>query len=98
MGFWAGPGFDLVKEGQERFVTKTEKLRSHANQLGIYLAHEIHLGTAAMCAEEFGQLVDSCDGDKCLTVNADPSHCWEGEEWEARFTHPAVADRATVVT
>ena len=88
-GFWAGPGFDLVKEGQERFATKTEKLRAHANQLGIYLAHEIHPGTAAMCAEEFGQLVDSCDGDKCLTVNADPSHCWEGEEWEARFTHPA---------
>jgi len=84
-GFWAGPGYDLVKEGQERFVSKTAKLRAHANQLGIYLAHEIHPGTAAMCADEFNALVDICDGDQCLGVNADPSHCWEGEHWEDRF-------------
>ncbi|MFM7817113.1 MAG: sugar phosphate isomerase/epimerase, partial [Verrucomicrobiota bacterium] len=24
-GFWAGPGYDLLKEGQERFVKKTAK-------------------------------------------------------------------------
>ena len=30
-------------------------------------------------------LVEICDGDKCLAVNADPSHCWEGEDWETRF-------------
>ncbi|PYK02202.1 MAG: sugar phosphate isomerase/epimerase, partial [Verrucomicrobia bacterium] len=29
--------------------------------------------------------VGICDGDKCLGVNADPSHCWEGESWETRF-------------
>jgi sugar phosphate isomerase/epimerase len=29
--------------------------------------------------------VKACDGDKCLAVNADPSHCWEGEDWETRF-------------
>ena len=92
-GFWAGPGFDLVKAGEERFVEKTAKIRAHANSLGIRLAHEIHPGTAAMCAEEFGRLVEICDGDKCLGVNADPSHCWEGEDWETRFTHPAVRDR-----
>ncbi len=85
-GFWSGPGFDLLKEGQERFITKTSKLRSHANALGIYLAHEIHPGTAASCADEFNSLVDICDGDACLGVNADPSHCWEGEHWEERFT------------
>lgn len=84
-GFWAGPGFDLMAEGKERFVNKTAKLRKHANDLGIYLAHEIHPGTAAMCADDFNLLVDICDGDKCLTVNADPSHCWEGEDWETRF-------------
>jgi sugar phosphate isomerase/epimerase len=50
------------------------------------LAHEIHPGTAAMCADDFNYLVQICEGDKCLTVNADPSHCWEGESWETRFT------------
>jgi sugar phosphate isomerase/epimerase len=84
-GFWSGSDFDLIKEGRERFVNKTAKIRAHANKLGIYLAHEIHPGTAAMCADDFNMLVETCDGDKCLTVNADPSHCWEGEDWETRF-------------
>ena len=84
-GFWAGGDFDLVKAGKERFVTKTAKLRERANSLGIYLAHEIHPGTAAMCADDFNLLVEACGGDKCLAVNADPSHCWEGEDWETRF-------------
>jgi hypothetical protein len=47
-GFWSGPGFDLVEAGKERFVNKTAKLRAHANSLGIYFAHEIHPGTAAI--------------------------------------------------
>ncbi len=85
-GFWKGGGFDLIKEGQERFVKKTAKLRNHARKLGIYLAHEIHPGTAAMCADDFNMLVKVCDGDRTLAVNADPSHCWEGEDWETRFT------------
>src|SRR5438445_11916436 len=59
--------------------------RKEANQRGIILAHEIHPGPAAMCADDFNMLVDACDGDKCLGVNADPSHCWEGESWETRF-------------
>ena len=84
-GFWAGGDFDLVKEGKERFVNKTEKIRQHANALGIVLAHEIHPGSAAMCADDFNMLVDICDGDPCLGVNADPSHCWEGEDFETRF-------------
>jgi sugar phosphate isomerase/epimerase len=84
-GFWSGGGFDLIKEGKERFVKKTAKLRAHANKLGIYLCHEIHPGTAAMCADDFNTLVEICDGDKSLAVNADPSHCWEGESWEQRF-------------
>jgi sugar phosphate isomerase/epimerase len=84
-GFWKGGDYDLIKEGQERFVKKTAKLRKHAKSLGIYLAHEIHGGTAAMTADDFNMLVDICDGDKVLTVNADPSHCWEGEDFETRF-------------
>jgi sugar phosphate isomerase/epimerase len=84
-GFWKGGDYDLIKEGQERFVKKTAKLRKQAKALGMFLAHEIHPGTAAMCADDFNLLVDICDGDKCLAVNADPSHCWEGESWEARF-------------
>jgi sugar phosphate isomerase/epimerase len=84
-GFWAGGGYDLLKKGQERFVKKTAKLRAHANKLGLYLCHEIHPGTVAMCADDFNMLVSICDGDKCLAVNADPSHCWEGESWETRF-------------
>jgi sugar phosphate isomerase/epimerase len=84
-GFWKGGDYDLVKEGQDRFVKKTAKIRKQAKALGIYLAHEIHPGTAAMCADDFNMLVEICKGDKCLTVNADPSHCWEGEDWETRF-------------
>ena len=84
-GFWAGGDYDLIKEGQERFVTKTAKIRKAANDRGIYLCHEIHPGTAAMCADDFNMLVRICDDDPCLGVNADPSHCWEGESWETRF-------------
>jgi sugar phosphate isomerase/epimerase len=84
-GFWSGGGFDLLKEGQERFVKKTAKLRAHANKLGLKLCHEIHPGTAAMTADDFLMLVKICDNDPCLAVNADPSHCWEGESWETRF-------------
>ena len=90
-GFWKGGDYDLVQEGSERFVKKTAKIRAKAQSLGLYLAHEIHPGTAAMCADDFNLLVKACDGDKSLTVNADPSHCWEGEGWETRFRK--VADR-----
>src|SRR6185436_15472223 len=88
-GFWQGGGYDLIAEGKERFVKKTAKLRQAANERGIYLCHEIHPGTAAMCGDDFNLLVEICDGDKCLGVNADPSHCWEGESWETRFTKVA---------
>ena len=84
-GFWEGTDYDLLAEGRERFIHKTAKLRQHARRLGIFLCHEIHPGTAAMCADDFNLLVEICDGDQCLAVNADPSHCWEGESWEARF-------------
>jgi len=84
-GFWAGGDYDLIAKGRERFVEKTKRLRARANKLDIKLCHEIHPGTAAMCADEFNGLVKICDGDKCLGVNADPSHCWEGESWETRF-------------
>ena len=54
-----------LKEGQERFVKKTEQTsRNSANSLGIYLCHEIHPGTAAMCADDFNMLVKICDGDQ----------------------------------
>jgi sugar phosphate isomerase/epimerase len=84
-GFWKGADYDLLAQGRERFVKKTARLRAHARKLGIYLAHEIHPGTAAMCADDFNLLVQICDGDPCLAVNADPSHCWEGEHWRTRF-------------
>ncbi len=84
-GFWEGPGYDLIAEGKVRFISLTSEIRKHANQLGIVLAHEIHPGTAAMCADDFMMLVKICIDDKCLGVNADPSHCWEGEDWRRRF-------------
>ncbi len=92
-GFWKGSDYDLIAEGCDRFVTKTQKIRDHASELGIVLAHEIHPGTAATCARDFLKLVEICGGDKCLGVNADPSHCWEGESWQARFSMPGVAER-----
>ena len=84
-GFWAGPGYDLIKEGDERFVKKTQKIRDHARKLGIKLCHEIHPGTGAATADDFLHLVKITDDDECMGVNADPSHCWEGESWETRF-------------
>ncbi|MEP6663578.1 MAG: sugar phosphate isomerase/epimerase, partial [Verrucomicrobiota bacterium] len=88
-GFWKGADYDLIEEGKERFANKTAKIRRHANKLGLFLAHEIHGGTAAMTADDFNMVVEACGGDKCLTVNADPSHCWEGEDWETRFSKVA---------
>ena len=85
VGFWKGGDYDLWPRARSDLSKKTGKLRRHAKELGIYLAHEIHPGTAAMCADDFLMLVEVCTGDKCLTVNADPSHCWEGEDWETRF-------------
>ncbi len=84
-GFWAGSDYDLIQEGRERFVKKTTRIRKHARELGIYLCHEIHPGTAAMTADDFNTLVSICDDDPVIAVNADPSHCWEGETWESRF-------------
>jgi len=84
-GFWKGGDYDLLEEGKERFVKKTAKLRAHAGKLGLFLAHEIHGGTAAMTADDFNLLVEISGSDQCLTVNADPSHCWEGEDFETRF-------------
>jgi len=84
-GFWKGADYDLIAEGDQRFVDKTSNIRDKASQLGIVLAHEVHPGTAAMCVNDFVHLVEICDGDDVLGVNADPSHCWEGESWVDRF-------------
>jgi sugar phosphate isomerase/epimerase len=85
-GMWNGPGYDLIEGGKERFADKTMRIRAHANNLRIRLCHEIHPGTAATCADDFLTLVDITDEDPCIAVNADPSHCWEGESWRTRFT------------
>lgn len=92
-GFWAHQGspgnedlsYDLLAEGDERFVRKTARLREHARQRKIKKAHEVHSGTAAQCARDFLRLVRICDNDPCLAVNADPTHCWDGETWQTRF-------------
>jgi len=84
-GFWSGPRYDLLKEGQERFVKMTARIRAHACKLGIYLCHEIHPGTAAMCAKDFNMLVRICDNDPCIASNSDGSHCWEGEDNQTRI-------------
>lgn len=84
-GFWTGPNYDLIKEGDYRFLKSTERIRQLANDWSIVLAHEIHPGTAAMCADDFLHLVKIADNDPCLGVNADPSHCWEGESWQNRL-------------
>ncbi len=90
-GFFKGPGYDLEQEALDRFVSKTQAIRTRANELGLYLGHEIHPNSAAMCVEDFQALVQACDGDQCLGVTADPSHCWENESFETRFE--AVGDR-----
>ena len=90
-GFWQGGDYDLIEEGKERFVKKTAKLRKAANKLGIYLCHEIHPGTAAMCADDFNMLVEICDGDKCLGVNADPVALLGRRDWETRFLESRAA-------
>lgn len=84
-GFWSGADYDLIKEGHDRFRTKTQRLRDHARTLGIYLAHEIHPGTVVQTADDFLTLRRVCDNDSTMTVNFDPSHCWEGESWQTRL-------------
>lgn len=77
--------YDLVEEGLESFVKCTDTIRCHARALKIALAHEIHPGTAAQCADDFLMLHEACDEDWVLGVNADCSHCWDGEDFRTRF-------------
>ncbi len=85
-GFFQGPDYDLVKEGIDRFVKQYDAIHGLADSNDIVLAHEIHPGTAAMCADDFLTLVESSQqGLGIMGVNADPSHCWEGESWQDRF-------------
>ena len=84
-GFFEGPEYDLIKEGNERFVNKTSRIRQKANEHGIFLCHEIHHNSSALCGDDFNMLLEACDNYPCLGVTADPSHCWEGEDFETRF-------------
>ncbi len=103
-GLWGNPvlhsgypwifGWDtMMSAGLERFTSVTAKVRARANQLGAYLAHELHPGTGAICSRDFGLLLMATDYDKSLCVWGDPSHCWAGENWTRRFTSPIVAPR-----
>ncbi len=103
-GLWGNPvlhsgypwsfGWDqMMAEGLERFRSKTERVRAQANRLGVYLGHEIHPGTGAICSRDFALLLMAVDYDKSLCVWGDPSHCWAGENWTRRFTSPFVAPR-----
>lgn len=94
-GFWKGENYDLLKEGQERFVKMTVRIRAHASGRGIYLCHEIHPGTAAACADDFNLLVRICGDDPCMASNNDGSHCWEGED---NLTRIAKVGNRTVAT
>lgn len=103
-GLWGHPvlhsgypwvfGWDgMMAAGLERFRDKTAAIRARANQLGAYLAHEIHPGTGAICSRDFALLLMATDYDRSLCVWGDPSHCWAGENWTRRFTSPYVAPR-----
>lgn len=89
--------YDLIAEGDERFVSKTDAIRSLAHALNIKLCHEIHPGTAAQCASDFQHLLKICDYDPCLGVIADPSHCWENEPWDIRFRRHEIGQRIFAV-
>lgn len=103
-GLWGNPvlhsgypwifGWDsMMSDGLKRFTSVTAKVRTRANQLGAYLAHELHPGTGAICSRDFGLLLLATDYDRSLCVWGDPSHCWAGENWTRRFTSPIVAPR-----
>ncbi len=86
-GMWELPeGEDLVKEGDDRFRTKTEKVRTHARERGLKLGHEIHRGTGLICATDYKRVKkEVLDNDECVVVNADATHCWENEDFHSRF-------------
>lgn len=103
-GLWGHPvlhsgypwvfGWDgMMAAGLERFREKTARIRARANQLGAFLAHEIHPGTGAICSRDFALLLMATDYDPSMCVWGDPSHCWAGESWSQRFTSPFVAPR-----
>ena len=81
-GLFSGQGYDLLSEGQERFVKETQKVRDHARSAGIKLCHEVHRNSAAKNSAEVWRLLEICDKDPCLAVLFDPSHRWEGESVE----------------
>lgn len=86
-GLWRAPdgSYDLIQEGDARCRTKLLPLVEHAEGAEQYLGHEIHRGTAAMCADDFLDLRELLDNNKAVCVNADGSHCWENEDFETRF-------------
>jgi sugar phosphate isomerase/epimerase len=80
--FYAGPGYDFFKEGLERFVIKTGKVRAALNANGMVSGHELHPGTAAHAPQDFLSIVKACDNDRSLGIGFDPTHFWAGLSWQ----------------
>ena len=80
----AGPGTVCQENGE------TARPRQRAGHLS---RRTKSIPAPPRCARTIStMLAQICGGDKCLAVNADPSHCWEGEDWETRFLEGGAAD------
>ncbi|MBL8888525.1 MAG: hypothetical protein JNL67_01005 [Planctomycetaceae bacterium] len=87
-------GWDgLMTGGLNRFRDKIQRIRAGANELGDFLAREIHPGPSSIDARDFGLLLMAADYDPSFCVWVDSSHYWAGESWSARFNSPFVASR-----
>jgi sugar phosphate isomerase/epimerase len=86
--FWGAlPGWEIKslsgidseqgRRSEEIFVNKTERIRTYARKSGIYLAHEIHWGTAVASILDFQRLLEACDGDRVLAVTLNPLNAIE---------------------
>jgi hypothetical protein len=70
-----------IREMRERFVAIMKRLLPLAEQLGIYLCHEIHFGTIAQNADDYITIWEMLGKPKHMVLGFDPSHFWCGEPW-----------------
>ncbi len=96
---WGNPAetelaYDLIAEGNNRFLTTTAKLRGHANDNGLILADELHLMSGMLSSSCFSHVVKVAEDDPCLGVWIDESHCWIETPTDRFQSNPQVAARS----
>ncbi len=84
-GFWKGPDYDLLAEGRSALSRRRPNF-ARTPKSWAFISRTKSIPAPAPCA----RMISTCSSRPATAtrpsaVNADPSHCWEGESWETRF-------------